>query len=369
MKESIKSIFNPLKIGRYIAKNRIFMAPMSRYRAIEEGINPEMTIDYYRQRATAGVIMAESTQINKGSGGINCPGIYNENQAASWKKVTEAVHKEGGLIFLQLWHSGRAAHKSILPEGCEVVAPSAIASTEKVMTYEGMQTPTLPRELTLKEIKQLRQDYAEANQFALQADFDGVEIHSAGGFLIDTFLQEETNHRTDEYGGSLENRFRFLGEILDDAVSIWGSDRVGVKLSPVSAYNDMGKGDVLTTFKYVIDQLNKYQLAFLEVNESMPFSNLSESQKATIEELQSLYQGVYIANGNYTAESGAKRIENGKATAISYGRFYIANPDLVARFKQDAPLNELNVDRFYGGDHTGYTDYPFLEETITTISK
>jgi len=209
MENLIKTLFEPVRIGRYMAKNRIFMAPMSRYRALKDAVNPEITTDYYRQRATAGVIMAESTQINNGSGGINCPGIYNQEQAASWKKVTDAVHGEGGLIFLQLWHSGRAAHQSVLPEGCEVVAPSAVPSKEQVMTYTGMQVPTTPRALTLEEIRTLRKDFAQANDFALQAGFDGVEIHAAGGFLIDTFLQETTNHRTDAYGGSLENRFRF----------------------------------------------------------------------------------------------------------------------------------------------------------------
>ncbi|WP_271783835.1 alkene reductase [Aquimarina algiphila] len=362
MKESIKTLFESIKIGRYTAKNRIFMAPMSRYRALEGDINPEITTTYYAQRATAGLIVAESTKINKGSGGINCPGIYNKEQVASWKKVTDAVHRKGGLIFLQLWHSGRASHSSILPEDCEVVAPSAIPSTEQVMTFDGMQTPTPPRALTTKEIQELRDDFEKANEYALQAGFDGVEIHAAGGFLIDSFLQESTNHRTDAYGGSLENRFRFLSEVLDDAINVWGADRVGIKLSPVSAYNNMGEGDVLTTFKYVISQLNTCNIAFLEINEEMPFSTLTEEKRAIINELQSLWDGVYIANGNYTAESGAARIEQEKASAISYGRFFIANPDLVERFRQDSLMNELDVQKFYGGDHKGYTDYPFLTE-------
>ncbi len=361
MKNTITPLFEPLKIGRYTTKNKIFMAPMSRYRALKGGINPESTIEYYTQRATAGLIIAESTQINDASGGINCPGIYNKNQVNSWKKTTTAVHEKGGLIFLQLWHSGRASHKSILPKNCEVIAPSAIPSTQEVITHEGMQIPTVPKALSISEIETLRNEYKQANSYALEAGFDGVEIHAAGGFLIDTFLQETTNNRTDIYGGSLENRFRFLQEVLGDSVKIWGSDRVGIKISPVSSYNDMGKGDVLTTFKYVIERLNTYNLAFLEVNESMPFTEISEKQRSILEELQALYKGTYIANGNYTAETGANRIKEEKATAISYGRFFIANPDLPERFKLNSPMNTLNVDRFYGGDHTGYTDYPFLE--------
>ncbi len=364
MKESIKKLYETVKIGRYTAKNRIFMAPMSRYRALEGDINPEITTTYYEQRATAGLIVAESTKINKSSGGINCPGIYNKEQVASWKKVTDAVHKKDGLIFLQLWHSGRASHISVQPEGYEVVAPSAIASKEPVMTYTGMQTPTLPRALTIEEIKGLRADFAQANAYALEAGFDGVEIHSAGGFLIDSFLQEPTNQRTDAYGGSLENRFRFLGEVLEDTIKVWGADRVGVKLSPVSAYNSMGEGDVLTTFKYVVSQLNTYGLAFLEINEEMPFTTLTPEKRAIINTIQALWNGVYIANGNYDAVSGTERIEQEKASAISFGRFFIANPDLVTRFKQDSPMNELDVQTFYGGDHKGYTDYPFLEESL-----
>lgn len=355
-------LFEPTKIGRYTVRNRIFMAPMSRYRADENDINPEIAVEYYSQRSTAGLIMAESTTINNWAGGINCPGIYNADQAASWKKVTDGVHKEGGVIFLQLWHCGRASHESLMPEGRDVVAPSAIPNMEQVMTANGMETPTPPREITLEEIAELRRDYAQASRYALEAGFDGVEIHAAGGFILDTFLQESTNKRTDEYGGSLENRYRFLSEVMDDAVEVWGADRVGVKLSPTSKYNDVGEGDILGTFKYVISQLNKYGLAFLEVNEQMPFSTPSEEQLAITDELRSLWTGAYIANGNYTAETGAQLIDAGKAAAITFGRFYLANPDLPERFKRNAAMNEVDMSTVYGGDYHGYTDYPFLDD-------
>lgn len=368
MKNSISGLFEPTQIGRYTVRNRIFMAPMSRYRSYDNGLVPEMTVEYYRQRASAGMIVAESTRINDWSGGINCPGIYTSEQAASWKKVTDAVHKEGGRIFLQLWHSGRASHHSLLPEGREVVAPSAISSSEKVMTANGMELPTAPRAITLQEIAEIRQDFAQASRYALQAGFDGVEIHAAGGFLIDSFLQEPTNQRNDQYGGNIENRYRFLGEVMDDAVEIWGANRVGVKLSPTSEYNDVGQGDTAQTFRYVITQLNKYGLAFLELNESMPFSIIAPEKRAILDELQNLWTSAYIANGNYTAETGAEQIDKNRATAISYGRFFIANPDLPARFKQDAPMNDLDPNTFYGGDHKGLTDYPSLEESPSLSS-
>ncbi|MDO6558945.1 alkene reductase [Paraglaciecola chathamensis] len=355
-------LFEPTQIGRYTVRNRIFMAPMSRYRASKDGINPSSTAEYYRQRASAGLIVAESTRINAWSGGINCPGIYTPEQVASWKKTTEAVRKQGGVIFLQLWHAGRAAHQSLLPKGREVVAPSAISSLQEVLTEEGMAIPTPPRALTLGEISELREDFAHATRNALAAGFDGVEIHAAGGFLIDTFLQETTNQRKDRYGGSLENRFRFLKEVTKDAIEILGADRVAVKLSPTSLYNDMGNGEVLDTFKYVISQLNQYGLAFLEVNEEMPSTELPAQKRKIVDTLRTLWTGPYIGNGNFTAQSGAERISQGKATAISYGRSFLANPDLPLRYAQNAALNELDASTLYGGDHKGYTDYPTLHE-------
>ena len=353
-------LFEPTQIGRYTVRNRIFMAPMSRYRALEGGVNPKTTAEYYSQRASAGLIMAESTRINDWSGGINCPGIHTAEQVTSWKETTEAVHEKGSVIFLQLWHAGRASHESLMPKGRDVVAPSAIPIQQEVMIENGMATPTPPRELTLDEIAELRADYAHASRNALEAGFDGVEIHAAGGFLIDTFLQETTNKRDDQYGGSPENRFRFLREVVEDAIDIWGADRVGVKLSPTSQYNNVGDGNVLETFKYTISELNNYGLAFLEVNEEMPFTQLPPEKRAILDELRSYWAGPYIGNGNYTAETGAQRISDNKATAITYGRFFLANPDLPERFRRNAELNELDVNTFYGGDHKGYTDYPFL---------
>ena len=362
------TLFDPVQIGRYTAKNRIFMAPMSRYRAPDAGKVPAMTVDYYRQRATAGLIIAESTRINDWSGAINCPGIHDDDQVAAWKEVTDAVHAEGGLIFLQLWHSGRAAHQSHLPEGRKVVAPSAIASTTQVMTVNGFEAPTPPETLTLDEIAELRADFANASQKALEAGFDGVEIHGAGGFLIDTFLQEPTNQRTDQYGGSVENRFRFLREVLEDSIAIWGADRIAVKLSPTSPYNDVGQGDVTGTFSYVISELDKYGLAFLEVNEQFPFGGDTPENADIIKGLRQFWSGAYVANGNATFDSGTKRVAEGSASAITYGRPFIANPDLRERFEMGAALAEPSMETVYGGDETGYTDYPTFQEVEKNVA-
>ncbi len=358
----MSTLFTPTKIGRYTVRNRIFMAPMSRYRALKDGSNSDITTQYYSQRASAGLIIAESTQINNCAGGVNSPGIYTQEQVKSWQKTTQAVHEKDGLIFVQLWHAGRASHNSVLPKGKEVVAPSSIASQQEVMVENGMVAPTSPKALTLDEIKQLRADYAQASINALKAGFDGIEIHAAGGFLVDTFLQETTNQRNDQYGGSVENRFRFLKEITEDAIEIWGADRIGVKLSPTSEYNSMGDGDVANTFQFVITQLNSYGLAFLEVNEEMPFSQLAPEKRAILDNLRTYWDGPYIANGNYTAQTGGKRVDENKATAISFGRLFLANPDLPERIKQNATFNELDPSTFYGGGSQGYTDYPFLDK-------
>lgn len=357
----MNTLFEPAKVGRYTTRNRIFMAPMSRYRSDEKGCNPEITIDYYRQRASAGLIIAESTRVNSWSGGINCPGIYTHEQVLSWKKVVDAVHEEGGLIFLQLWHSGRAVHQSLLPDGRDVVAPSAIASQQETMTFNGMELPTPPREITLDEIAELRSDFNQASKLALEAGFDGIELHAAGGFIIDSFLQTCTNKRNDQYGGSVENRFRFLRELVEDAVAVWGADRIGVKLSPTSPYNDVGTQDIEETFSYVVGKLNQYGLAFLEINEEMPFSQNSTEQRTTLDNILSQWTGTYIANGNFDADSGANKISQGGATAITFGRLFLANPDLPKRIQHNASFNELDAERFYGGDHRGYTDYPFMD--------
>lgn len=357
-------LFEPTRIGRYSIPNRILMAPMSRNRAGREGIIPGMTAEYYGQRASAGLIIAEATEINNWSGGMSAPGIFTAGQTAAWAQVTEAVHDKGGRIFLQLWHAGRAAHHSLMPAGRDVAAPSAITLSRRVMTHEGLQKATAPRALALDEILQLRSDFAHAAQNALAAGFDGIEFHGAGGYLIDQFLRDCSNHRDDAYGGSAENRFRFLAEILEDAISIWGADRIGVRLSPTTDFNDMRDSDTLGTFSHIISQLDTLGLAYLHFNERLPWLSSAEEQMPILDKLREQWTGPLIANGNFDAESGAAHIDAGKATVISYGRLFLANPDLPQRFSANAPLNDWDESTFYGGDQQGYTDYPFLEEDI-----
>lgn len=355
-----KTLLSPLKIGRHQARNRVFMAPMSRYRGTPEGFTTDQTIEYYKQRASSGLIVAESTSVNSWSGALNNPGIFRADQVPGWQAVVDAVHAEGGLIFVQLWHSGRATHQDNLPEGRKVSAPSAIASGQEVMTAAGMQLASTPEALSLAQIKELRADFANAAKLAKQAGFDGVEIHGAGGFIIDTFLQPESNQRTDEYGGSDENRFRFLKQVVEDAIDIWGAQGVAVKLSPTSAYNGVGRGDILKTFSPVYKALNGYGLAFLEVNEEMPFTEIPESHRQIVNDLRKLWTGVYVANGNYNAVSAEKAITESHADAVTFGRPYLANPDLVKRFEIGAELAEPDMTKLYGGGAEGYIDYPPL---------
>lgn len=351
-------LFTPLKIGKALAKNRIFMAPMSRYRATENGTPTDLTEKYYQQRASAGLIVAESTSINDWSGALYNPGLYRPEHVPAWKKVTDSVHAEGGLIFVQLWHSGRATHGDNLPNNRQVVSASAVQSQQDVMTASGMVKPPVPKALSIEEISELRQDFANAAKLAKEAGFDGVEIHGAGGFLIDAFLQTDTNLRTDAYGGSAENRFRFLKEIVEDAIDIWGPDGVAVKLSPTSAYNDMAKGDVVDTFSPVYKALDKYGLAFLEINEEMPFAQAHSNNREVLDELHQHWTGTYIANGNYDASSAEAAIESGKVDAVTFGRFFIANPDLPHRLETGIELAMPDMETLYGGDEKGYTDYP-----------
>jgi N-ethylmaleimide reductase len=355
-------LFEPITIGPYELNNRIVMAPVSRNRANKSGVMPEFAADYYSQRATAGLIIAESTEINDWSNGMNAPGIYRQEHVDAWKNITDAVHAEGGIIFSQLWHAGRASHKSLNPDGRDVAGPSAIAISREIMTYQGLQKATTPRAFTLDEIIELRADHKNAMQKAKEAGFDGIEVHAANGYLIDQFLQDASNQRDDQYGGSVENRARFLMEVLEDAIELWGPDRVGVRISPTSDFNEISDSDTLGTFSYIIRKLDKSGLAYLHIVEQLPWSPVLEENATINDKLRKLWSGTLISNGGFDAVSGAKHISSGKANAISYGRPFIANPDLPARFKANAPLANADESTIYGGNHQGYSDYPNLEE-------
>lgn len=356
-----KDLFSPLPLGPFTLANRIVMAPMTRNRAAEGNIPQEMNRLYYEQRASAGLIITEGSQISpQGAGYPFTPGIYNDEQVTGWKKITEAVHQQGGHIFIQLWHVGRISHPSLQPDNALPVAPSAIKPDGDAFTYSGPQPFVEPRALKTSEINNIMGDYQQAARHALSAGFDGVEIHAANGYLIDQFLRDGTNKRNDEYGGSPENRSRFLLQVLEAVTGVWDSERVGVRLSPLNTFNSIHDSDPTTLFSYVVQQLKPLKLAYLHVLEGS-MSPIPEADAAfDHKKLAALYDGIYMANNGYNKQSAHEAIKSGTADLVSFGIPYIANPDLVERFKADAPLNTADQASFYGGNETGYTDYPFL---------
>lgn len=330
------------------------MAPLTRSRAGEGDVPTSTVAEYYRQRATAGLIISEGSQISaQGKGYLGTPGIFTEAQIAGWKQVTNAVHAEGGFIFLQLWHVGRLSHSLVQPNGALPVAPSAIKADGEIFTYEGLKSYETPRALELDEIPGIVADFRQAAENAKLAGFDGVEIHGANGYLIDQFLRDGTNTRTDAYGGSVENRIRFIKEIVEAVIPVFGADRVGVRLSPNFNIFSISDSNPQATFGHAVDVLSLYGLAYLHVVE------LGEGQFDFVD-LKSRFGGTYIANGGYDAERAATAVHTGKVDLVSFGTHFLANPDLVERFKRGAALNEADPSTFYQGEERGYTDYPTL---------
>lgn len=356
------TLLSNFSIGDLQLKNRMVMAPMTRNRAGEGNVPTELMAEYYRQRSGAGLIITEASQISpQGVGYPATPGIHSKEQVDGWKLVTNAVHEKGGKIFLQLWHVGRISH-SDFHNGQLPVAPSAIKAAGQAFTYEGLKDFETPRALELEEIKSIVRDYKIAAENAKEAGFDGIEIHAANGYLIDQFLTDKTNHRKDEYGGSIENRARFLFEVLDAVCEVWPKNRVGVRLSPSGLFNDMGDSDPRSLFVYVIEKLNTYKLAYLHLIEPlMPIDEHPQLVKDVASEFGKLYQGIRMVNGGFSKDSGNKAIERNIAELVSFGVQYLANPDLEKRFELDAELNFPNQDTFYGGNELGYTDYPAMK--------
>jgi len=352
-------LFSPVKLGALDLKNRMVMAPLTRNRAGAGGVPQDLNVSYYAQRATAGLIITEATPISDMAHGYPAlPGIYTEAQIAGWKKVTDAVHAKGSKIVLQLWHVGRISHPSLLPNAALPVAPSAIKPAGQAFTYTGLQDYVTPRALETSELPAIVQDYVHATECALLAGFDGVEIHSANGYLLDQFLRDGSNKRTDNYGGSIENRARLLQEVTKAVVAVAGADRVGVRLSPVNPFNDMHDSNPQTLFNYVADMLSQFNLAYLHVLEG----NVGgEAEQFDYEALRKCFKGAYMANLGYDKARGNAAIANGHADCIAFGVPFLANPDLVERYRTDAPLNVADQNTFYGGDEKGYTDYPFLK--------
>jgi len=349
-------------------KNRIVMSPLTRSRAGTERLPNSLMAKYYSQRASAGLIISEATVVSKqGIGWLDSPGIYSDEQGEAWKMVVAAVHAEGGKIFLQLWHCGRASHSSFHENGEPPVAPSAVRlNGDHIHTPVGKRPYETPRALEAAEIPEIVENYQAAASRALAAGFDGIEIHAANGYLIDQFLQSRTNQRTDRYGGSPENRYRFLDEILQAVFSVWPSVRVGVHLAPNGNFNDMGSPDYRETFLYVAGQLNRCQLAYLHVVDGLEFGFHDLGEPMTLAEFRDVFRGNLMGNCGYTREKADDAIRRGDADLISFGRPYISNPDLVERFANGWPLNPPADQKVWYSASlgaVGYTDFPRYESS------
>jgi N-ethylmaleimide reductase len=366
------SLFSPLKVGPYQLKHRVALAPLTRMRAAKPSLAPRpLNTEYYTQRATpGGLLIAEASPVMAtGFGSPGVPGIYTEAQISGWREVVDAVHAKGGVIFLQLWHVGRVSHSSFQPGGVLPVAPSAVAIPDlKTGTADGKAVPyETPRALETAEISGVIDAYRQAAKNALKAGFDGVEIHGANGYLIEQFLQSHTNLRTDQYGGSIENRARFLLEVTKAVIEVWGADRVGVRLSPYGIANGSGEPDPMPLYTHAIEQLNPLGLAYLHFIE--PRSSGTgraevnwEGKPSAMVLFRPIWKGVLITAGGFSGETADAAIRDGFADMIAFGRIFISNPDLPRRLQHGFPLTPYNRATFYGGEEAGYTDYPEHDE-------
>ncbi|HGQ7767831.1 TPA: alkene reductase [Pseudomonas aeruginosa] len=362
------TLFSPFKIGPYTFSHRVVMAPLTRMRAAAGNVPNEFAAEYYSQRATkGGLIIAEATQVTPyGQGYPSTPGIHSAEQIAGWKKVTEAVHAKGGLIFLQLWHVGRSSHSSFQPGGVLPVGPSAIAITDQVsLTPEWKTVPyETPRALELDEIPGIIEAYRQGARNAMAAGFDGVEVHAANGYLLQQFLDSKSNHRTDIYGGSVENRARLLLEVTEAVSGVWGADRVGVRLMPFGTFNDVGDPDPIGLYSYVLTELDHLNVAYVSLIEARKGNSMEIDTPQDIDELRPYWPRTLLVAGGFTAESAEEAILSRHADAVAFGRQFIANPDLPKRLKLGAPLNHYDRSTFYGGGAAGYVDYPTLDEAV-----
>jgi 2,4-dienoyl-CoA reductase-like NADH-dependent reductase (Old Yellow Enzyme family) len=350
------SLFDPLRVGELLLPNRILMAPLTRSRAGPSRVPNALMAQYYRQRAGAGLILSEATSVSAmGVGYADTPGIWSAEQVAGWKLTTRAVHEAGGRIFLQLWHVGRISHPYFL-DGRVPLAPSAIAPQGNVSLLRPERPFVIPRALRLEEIPGIVQDYREGARNAQAAGFDGVEIHGANGYLLDQFLQDRANQRTDDYGGSIQNRARLMLEVAAAVISVWGPGRVGMHLAPRGDAHTMGDSDPAALFGHVARELGKRRLAFLCVRESLGPGRLGPALKAA-------FSGAYIANERFDFASGSQLLAAGEADAVAFGKLFLANPDLPQRMKLGAALNAPDIPGFYAGGAKGYTDYSALTES------
>ncbi len=365
-KTNVPHLLSSFELKSLSLNNRVVMAPLTRSRAGAERIPNALMAEYYAQRAGAGLIITEATTISpQANGWQHNPGIYTAEQTQAWKQVVDAVHAKGTPIFLQLWHTGRSSHSSFQENNQLPVAPSAIRHEgDDVHTANGKQPRETPRALETAEIPQVVEDYRASAANAKKAGFDGVEIHSANGYLIDEFLQSKTNQRTDKYGGSIENRYRFLKEIVEAILTVWDAGQVGIRLSPNGVYNDMGSPDFRETFTYVAQQLNSYGLAYIHLLDGLAFGFHELGEPMTLTEFRKVYNGVLIGNCGYDKETAEQAIASGEADLIAFGRPYISNPDLAARFANNWELNpDADMAIWYSFDAEGYTDFPTYQES------
>ncbi|MBP0481977.1 alkene reductase [Sagittula sp. M10.9X] len=360
------SLFDPTTLGAIDVANRVVMAPLTRNRATEDDAPMEMHVDYYRQRASAGLIITEATQISpEGKGYAWTPGIHSDVQVERWKAVTDAVHAAGGKIVLQLWHVGRISHTSLQADGKDPVAPSAVQA-EGVQTFDGekMVQVSAPRALEAPEIQRIVGDFRKATLNAKAAGFDGVEVHAANGYLIDQFLKDGPNRRADAYGGSFENRVKLLGEVLDAVIGAWDPARVGVRISPFSAANAAEDSRPKALAEFVVDYLAGRGLAYLHMVEGQTGGprDAAGLTPEILTDLRARFDGAWMGNNGYDRDLAMAQVEDGAVDAVAFGRPFIANPDLVLRLREGAHMNEGNPETYYGGGRDGFTDYPFLRD-------
>jgi N-ethylmaleimide reductase len=355
-------IFTPFKLGPMLLPNRVVMAPMTRNRASRGNAPGPLNATYYAQRASAGLIVSEATQISpQGIGYPGTPGIYSAEQIAGWKGVTDAVHAAGGRMFLQLWHVGRISHPLLQPGGALPVAPTALAPAGQAMTSDGIKPFVTPRALDTAEIAGIVEDYRLGARNARDAGFDGVELHAANGYLIDQFLRDRTNRRTDRYGGSALNRVRFLIEVIEALVAEWGAECVAVRLSPTNPFNDMGDSDPAATFATAVGELDRFGLAYLHVVEPAATDPIAAGELPDVRFFRKRWRSTLIANKGYDLMRANAVIRDGFADLVSFAVLFLANPDLPIRFRRGGPFNPPDRKTFYGGAAAGYTDYPPLD--------
>jgi N-ethylmaleimide reductase len=370
LRKTMSKLMSTVKVGPYELSHRVVLAPLTRMRAEEGAIPGPLMAEYYAQRTSTGAFLIGEATIAaaNGNGYLGAPGLYDDNQIAGWKQVTDAVHAKGGRIFLQLYHAGRQSHVDVQPNGATPVSPSAVAHGGVAYTATGWVPSTPSRALEVSEIVDLVESFRKAAERGVAAGFDGVEIHAANGYLFDQFLQDGSNKRTDAYGGSIENRSRFLLDVTNALISVWGSDRVAVRIGPSGSWGDMQDSNPEALFSYVAQQLDKLDLAYIHLIEPRVLGNVDDESKdqapVAAQLIRKHYKGTIIAAGGFTADSAEAIIAAGDADLVAFGRHFIANPDLPERFRNNWPLNAYDRPSFFGGNEVGYTDYPVYDAEL-----